>query len=270
MSLPTEILDLILSFLQEDNAALRACSRSHPILSQLAERYAYAHITVNEEATIESGIQAGFKLTVVLSRRPHVANYVRSLEIKITSSWCLSFSIFPSLPFLTKITLSSRDGFSQWWSLPESFRKEVIGALHLPSIKGISIMWITGFPLSVLNGCNKVKHLTLEGCTLDGVDRIAPDDVNRPLLESLSIKACDKESLDRLINWAPLSSLRALEFSNLWNSGDYAKVPKLLSNASTFLTSLYLNFGTCCASYSLLRDFSLNFRHSSTAFYLPR
>ena len=42
---PSEILDRILSFLQEDNATLSACSQSHSILSEISSCYLYVHIT---------------------------------------------------------------------------------------------------------------------------------------------------------------------------------------------------------------------------------
>ena len=109
-------------------------------------------------------------------------------------------------------------------------------------------MWIFGFPLSALNGCNRVKDLTLEGWSWDGVD-ITPDDVNRPLLRSLSIKHCPGP-LEELITWAPTRHLRALELEPL-DPSDCAKVPELLSKSSNSLTSLDVDLGTHCASYSL-------------------
>ena len=262
MSLPTDVLDVILSFLQEDHTTLKACLESHPILSQLAERYSYAHITVDENATIESEIQFDVKLAVVLSRKPHIAKYVRSLEIKIGS---YSFSqdlptilSSDSLPCLTTIALSSSGcvpGSIGWQSLPESFRVAFIASFNnLPSISSVSIVWISGFPLSALNGCNKVKDLTLDGWSCrDGVN-ITPEDVNGPLrLEALSIKHCDRQSLERLITWAPTRHLRVLELSRL-DPCDCAKIPELLSKCSNSLTSLNVDLGTHCASHSLPRD----------------
>ena len=258
MSLPTDVLDLILSFLQEDHTTLKACLESHPILSQIAERYSYAHLTVDENATIQSEIQVQVdgKLTDVLSRRPRIAKYVRSLEIRIGSD---SFSqelptILSSdlLPCLTTIALSSKCGIG-WQSLPESFRTAFIASFDLPSIRSISIVWISSFPLSALNGCNKVKDLTLNGWSWDGVNN-TPDDVNLQL-ESLSIKTCGRKSLERLITWSPTRHLRALELSGLISSG-YAKIPDLLSKCSNSLTSLKIYLGYYCASYpSPLTDF---------------
>ena len=257
MSLPTDLLDLILSFLQEDHAALRVCAESHPILSQLAERYSYAHVTVDENTIIMSEIQVGARFTVVLSTRPHIANYVRSLEVSISSPWRISFpqalpTVLSSLPCLTKIRLTS-NGSIGWWSLPETFRTTLIGAFHLPSMKGISIMHMHSFPLSALNGCNGVKDLTLGGCKFNV--NMTPNDVDRLLLESLSIKDCGREFLDRLITWAPTRNLRALELARFWYHSDYAKVPRLLSNSSNLLTFLSVDLGFSSASCSICRDF---------------
>src|SRR6266545_338936 len=164
MSLPTDVLDLILSFLQEDRAALRVCSQTHQILSQLAERYLYAHISVRNDGIIESDdnheIRVHNKLTAFLSKTPRIANYVRSLEIKMaynSSPWDVTLSqslltILSSFPSLTKITLSANPNCVVWGFLPESFRMGFIDSLRLPAIKSVSIIWISRFPLSALNG----------------------------------------------------------------------------------------------------------------------
>ena len=114
-----------------------------------------------------SEIQVGVRLTVVLSTRPHIANYMRSLEVSISSPWRISFpqalpTVLSSLPCLNKISLSSARHI-KWRSLPETFRTAFIGTFHLPSInlKSISIMRMDSFPLSALNGCKGVKDLTL-------------------------------------------------------------------------------------------------------------
>jgi len=107
MSLPTDILDLIL------HTALRVCSQSHRTLSQLAERYLYAHISIGSDGAIKSDeIQVGNKLTAIFSRRPRIANYVHSFEMDMaynSTPWDLTLSegllpILSSFPALTKIT----------------------------------------------------------------------------------------------------------------------------------------------------------------------
>jgi len=266
MSLPTDILDLIFSFLQEDRTALRVCSQSHRTLSQLAERYLYAHIGIGSDGAIKSDeIQVGNKLTAILSRRPRIANYVHSFEMDMaynSTPWDLTLSegllpILSSFPALTKITLSARRNCVEWGFLPETFRIGFLDSLRLPAIKSVSIIWISSFPLSAFNGCNGVKDLTVEGWSLDDVS-VTPDDANRPLLESFSIKCCSGGALDRLITWAPTRNLRTLELSRLYHPSDYGKV---LSKSFDFLTSLNLHIGAHCAFYSVTGRFPLNFCH---------
>lgn len=269
MSLPTDILDRILSFLQDDRTALRACSQSHPTVSQLAERYLYAHITVDNDGAFHSDnthhFGVGNKVTVLLSKRPHIANYVRSLEIrvsykstpaKVTLSEDL-FAVLSSFPLLTTITLSAHPDVVKWRLLPEDFRKAFIGCLRLFSINSVSIIRVPGFPLSVLNDCNGITDFTVESWR-NGVDLIA-EDANLPLLGFLSIKHCGGESLAKLITWAPIRNLRTLELSRLHNVLGYTKVPELLAKCSDSLSTLDLDLGSECAVYALSRRFLLIF-----------
>ena len=275
MFLPTDIVDQILSFLQEDRASLRACSQSHPTVSQLAERYLFAHITVDNDGTFHSDddgnhhFQVGNKVTVLLSKRPRIANYVRSLEIrvsynsrpaKVTLSEDL-LAILSSFPLLTTITLSAHPGVIAWGSLPENFCMTFIECLRLFSINSVSIIRLPGFPLSALNDCKGVTEFTVE-LWASGVDLIA-DDANWPLLEFLSIKQFGGESLAKLITWAPTRKLRRLELSRLHNVLGYAKVPELLANCSDSLSTLHLDLGSECTVYAFSWLIFTDFHYSS-------
>ena len=270
MSLPSDILDLILSFLQEDRPALRICSQSHRILSQLAERYLYAHITLDRSGKIVSDDETlvGSKLTIILSKKPRIANYVRSLEINMTyfkpTPWDVK-ALLTILSSLTRITLSAcRYMRLDWKKFPKSFRMGFLDSLRLSTIKAVFIIWIFGFPLSALNGANTVKDLTVEGWPFD----TAPGDANWPLLESFSIKHCGVEFLELIT--APTRNLRALEMSRLRDATDYANVLMLLPTSSDCLTSLNIDFGIHCTFYSLTRRFPLNFCHSFNLLFRSR
>ena len=83
MSLPTEVVDHILSFLQSDLAILRTCAQSHPILSKLSSRYIYAHISLHDDlydTVITTGLRTS-ELTQTLANTPDIANHVRNLTV---------------------------------------------------------------------------------------------------------------------------------------------------------------------------------------------
>src|SRR6266542_256076 len=81
MALPVEILDHILSFLQSDPAALRACSESHPSLSQLAESHLYSQIVFKVNASFSYQTYSVF--ANLLSKRPDIAQAIRDLKIQV-------------------------------------------------------------------------------------------------------------------------------------------------------------------------------------------
>lgn len=81
VKLPLDVVDHILSFLQSDMVALKACSRTHPSLSRLAERYLYAYITFDMACFLYHRGNEEIELFEILSERPHIAKYIRSFDI---------------------------------------------------------------------------------------------------------------------------------------------------------------------------------------------
>src|SRR6266542_5954723 len=141
MNLPAEILDHIFSFLKLDPAALRACSESDPSLSRLAEPHLYFHVLLK---TSNSSSDTS-NLAQLLSKRPHLAHYIRSLEIQVIGPitthhiWCdlVEISnILPMLLALKKIALdhSSAPYFLKWETQPKSLSLAFLTCLRLPSM----------------------------------------------------------------------------------------------------------------------------------------
>ena len=64
------------------------------MLAESQNHLSTRHITVNNGGTIESDDDHEIRLTVILSKRPRIANYVRSLEIKMDNStpWDVTLS----------------------------------------------------------------------------------------------------------------------------------------------------------------------------------
>src|SRR5258705_3853852 len=85
--LPTETMDCILSFLQRDQATLKACSAAHPLLSFLAERHLLTHMifyigfySKRHPCCPTDGFPVPL-LSRRLSERPYLAHHIRSITL---------------------------------------------------------------------------------------------------------------------------------------------------------------------------------------------
>jgi len=259
MNLPVEVIDHIFSFLQSDPASLRACSKAHPSLSQLAEPHLYSYILL--KAGGDSSDQ-GFwpsNLAKLLSKRPHIARYIRSLEIQVFTNPDFDgvvrlhlkeiSNILPMLLALRQIALdhSSTLLSFQWETQPESFRLAFLACLRLPSMQDVSLTFVAQFPFtSLLNDeCKLLRELTLQSCTWrTSHTNVVTDGSSHPPrrlpFESLCFGDHDGEADREFIDWAAtcLLQLRSLKFY----SDEYDSLPKLLASCSTTLVNLSLGF----------------------------
>ncbi len=140
MSLPHDVLDHILSFLQSDLGALKACSQSHPKFIQLVEWHLYTSITLYDNNTISENGLGTRQFINLLSDNPHIGNYIRSLEVSITygNRGSLQYlediaSVLRMCSLLNKIAL--KQIIFHWASLPENFRLAFLDCLRLSSMK---------------------------------------------------------------------------------------------------------------------------------------
>ena len=245
MALPVEILDYILSFLQSDPAALKKCSESHPSLCRLAEPYLYSHILLETDNESDQCSKPTY-LTQLLSKRPYIARYIRSLEIRVcgddaeTQQRCLEeiSTILPNLLALRGITLDHAWSLFDWDVQPESFRLAFLDCLHSQSIQDLCINYVYEFPIaSALNGESKsIRNLTVLGGCMDGpfVNQVLP-------LKSLCIEV---GFIQGFAPWFATcrSQLHSLEFLPC-DDCDYALLPLLLASSSNSLTSLDIHLG---------------------------
>ena len=95
MLLPVELIDRIFSFLDEDTSALMVCSRSHPFLSQIAERHLYTDIALTTDSV--SYFYEHF------SKNPRVLFYPRTLDIYALSSPLTSKILSSLVPRMTNL-----------------------------------------------------------------------------------------------------------------------------------------------------------------------
>jgi len=225
MALPAELLDHILSFLQSDPETLKSCSESHSPLSQLAEPYLYHHVLFKTDESEQ--LFKPENLAELLSKRPYIAHYIRSLEIRVGGSLnkkarqrCLEeiSTILPYLLALKVVTLnhapSPRIG---WEAQPESFRQAFLDCLRLQTMQDICIKQVYSFPFgSALNGrCKSIRSLTVSGGIWQSSSN-PPQIYNLDLdglltnqglpLKSLCIKSCGECLLRGFAAWFATSS----------------------------------------------------------------
>ncbi len=229
--LPVEILDHILSFL--DETSLKAYLVAHPAFSGLVERHLYSHITVSNIDYAPS------ELARLLSDNPHVANYVHGLCMINTFStfyanrWQETMAlILPKFKNLQRVSWQIVGGWSG--RLCEAF----INCLRLPSMVGVEIIYAFNFPLSAFVDCTGIKELTLT----DSICRPSPN-LSLPYLKTLSIKNCNY-GLREIVSWAKTLELQSLDFDP-WESDDLSLLPQLLQGCTNSLTSLKLGCGHC-------------------------
>jgi hypothetical protein len=145
MLLSLDVVDLVLSFLQADTAALKSCTQAHPLLSRLAERHLYHKTTLDIKPGGDLEIT---ELSSLLSKNPRIRNYVRVLAINIfkdsesliadeTSVIKATSSILTTLPNLNKIILTRTQPWPQrtWNTIHKSLRLAFADILQQSSVR---------------------------------------------------------------------------------------------------------------------------------------
>jgi len=268
ISLPTEVLDYIFSFLESDFVALKACSLSHPFLSQIAERYLYATVNLQDDGFIgDTGLRM-FEFNQLLLDRPRIGSYVRTVEVRIPHKYWFDVtdlahisSILQKLSLVKKIALMQEDQCIDcfWENLPETFHQAFLKCLCLQSMKELSLVLVTNFPLSALKDCKTIKILNLKGWKHDPKLNVTGDTLVHPLppIESLTLRGCERESLQEMLPWLEQRHIRSLTFE-----GGCA-LSAVLAHCSNYLTTLDLNIIDCCMSCSFDQVFATKSWHSS-------
>ncbi len=246
MSVPPEIIDLVFSFLQSDPTTLAICSRAHPSLSSSAERLLYADVVVfdNEGNTDKKDDRQTFlasELHRLLIDSPHIANYIRKLEICLSSRAATGIApILPMLPWLDGIFVTATY-YGYWQCLSTEFLDAFTN--RLSSLKEVSIIYFDYFPLRVLDGCKAIKSIGLHRWADDWIHendlQVVP-----PVLDSLSLRSWQPHSLDsRFMDWARkrIHSLRFLLFHSSNGLAVNVVLPELLRMCSNSLISLEVN-----------------------------
>jgi hypothetical protein len=206
-----------------------------------------------------------------LSSNPHVANYVRTLNIimipnRSYDEWYNQ--VTPILQMLTssleRITLSSlvyidatgstsRLVRFEWLDFPATFRTVLLDCIWSPNIIEASMERIGGFPLSIFNTCTRLKKLSLLDCTPSTLDAQFPPQIDSLVLSQI----VDLE----IVSWATTRcDLRSLKFEwpNKTGRGEGScRLTRLLDSYADNLVELELNFGPLSMFTFHARDLSL-------------
>ena len=234
MSLPNDLVDYTLSFLQSDLVTLKKCAQSHPALSKLSERYIYADITLCDD--LENSRVSTSRFTKVLAKRPDIAKYVRGLTVvcvvretlfeqKVaTDSHLQSVArLLPTFSGLTKLEIvGNGSSLFMWHELPDRFHEAFLHFLHAQGKKKVTICHAVRFPLSSLNNCRNVRMI-LDECEDTQYDKESTEDalLSRPgPFEHLSVLRCSKTCLENTTAWLQMHGLRSLEYQRGWENDE--------------------------------------------------
>jgi len=268
MAVPPEIISHIFSYLQSDPIILEICSRAHPILSRIAEPFRYADIVVLDNMSDmddkDGRTYFAAKLHTLLTEHPHIANYVRRLEIRVSLNKSIDGAgvgfapILPMLMQLDRISLTSEieDSHPIIENLSAEFREAFKNRLLSPTsaLNEVAIFSNSNFPLRIFDDCTTVKSILLCGSP-NYNDLVVPS--NPPILDSLALH--DWICIDPLfLAWARerIQSLRSLSL-HLRNPIIVHKLcPELFGMCSSSLTNLRLHIFSRCKFRSVCFTFA--------------
>ena len=247
MELPLDVVDYIFGFLKSDPKSLVACSKAHPVFSQIIEKHLYYHIVIHTWIDLHWTCRGhrGYSLEPLhfiklLSDTPQIVNHVRILQIVLHSPTIHNLEEIQGLsmfPLLECIVLSGiiLHPFS-WNELPQCFRTAVEDCLCLPTLREVHVRNVL-FPLSLLDNLVNVDCFSLSGspqihdCQAD----------TYPQLQSLSVHTIDNHDLASFINWAKRRILKLQSLECDYYS-DEQIIFDLLEICSDTLNNLDLSF----------------------------
>jgi len=173
LRVPFDVIDHIFSFLKSHPKALLACSKAHPVLSQIVERYRFHHIVIH---TGVIDFNYSFRPSGLLRRlaeTPWIIKYVAILQIEFNYHQYLGpaqmtpyleeiASLLPMFPVLECIMLPTRRSGLSWQDLPQRFRSAVENCFHLLTLQEVHVGDMY-FPLSMLDNHANINYLSLSG-----------------------------------------------------------------------------------------------------------
>jgi hypothetical protein len=260
-----EILDKILGLLHSDSdyTSLETCSIVFP---QFVDRHLYSQITLDivggprgliSILPLDDIFYHTYQRTYyivdttdflrMLADRPHVANYVRLVQIiigdtrsffpqELSNRLSLTSSILSILPHPESIMVGAhKTRTMSWHTLGAEFSTAFRNSVRLPSVKSIAIFNMRHLSLDNFDGCENLENLILNDTFLQGGSVSTPP---YPRLRSLHL--VHYESFTRVVSWLQKSNtLHTLSLRLFSNS-----IPNfftLIEACSTSLVNLDIN-----------------------------
>ena len=217
-SFPVELLDEIFYFLRDDAPALQASADVNQSFADIVEKHMYHHVTLGRSETTAA------ELSEILADSPHIITFIKSLRISLSRQHFYLLPpkppaeedkfapILPRLLHLTALSLHTNIETGVPWSeIHSNLKSSFLTCIRSPTLVDVSINWVTGFPLSLLEESPQLKSLSLIGPFSSGGLSAKQGVVTFPHLQSLTI-----ETSPELVEWLDRNNITQLRSLVIW------------------------------------------------------
>ncbi|EDR03617.1 uncharacterized protein LACBIDRAFT_306978 [Laccaria bicolor S238N-H82] len=182
---PLEIIAEIIDALQDDIAALEACSQTCSLLLPLCRKYIFRSIHISARSYPQRSRPRLIKLFgILLKNNPGISDLVRNFVFRMCSPdleddevpWVLG-----RLHHLQSFELGIGDPTTiEWNALRQPLRDVLLRLIQLPSLSRLRISYIYDFPITVFFPCMNLADLTLTCITKPTMAVRYEEDISAP------------------------------------------------------------------------------------------
>ncbi|KAF8869730.1 hypothetical protein CPB84DRAFT_1803564 [Gymnopilus junonius] len=269
--LSNELLDLIIYNIDADSLegrkSLLACSQANRALHIMSQRRGFRDVVLpysslrdkdSNLVLVEDTKQIGARFLDLITRSPHIASYVRSLEINVTSrragpqpplitSYAYAFSlhnIVSRLHNLKQFVAGPDLEIHPKWESIEKNTRELFRRI-VPLVQVLELYLFYNFPISAFSGCYNLRELRTPSFTWDLQGGTTPPSDKKVRLRALDLLTYGVPNPKELISWfaSPLSPFDISHLHDLKLSDPYYSAPHingLLGCCANTLERLYL------------------------------
>ena len=215
--IPLEVIEEIIDSLQDDPAALKACSQTCQSLLLLCRKYIFRTINLvtPREANAPSCITLFGSL---LDRNPQISDYVRNLTYYLETPDLFLESVPRTLDKLHRIQSFQfiGDRRTDWSALHPDLRESLSHIIH--SVTHLDITFIKALPIDIFIPCRNLINLKLDsiaGTVTDSYEHgyLKQDAV--PRLQSLTLGSSCGRYMQSLIEAKRSKDIPVLDFGDL-------------------------------------------------------
>ena len=260
--LSQELLDEIIDHLHDDKHSLSACCEVSTSFQRRAQQHLFREITFksNDQRPAHRIIRTRHFYNIVQSR-PHIANYVRKLEVVVTPSdntWIHEDDIFLKIvnqfDAMEEISLEDHDysigkppgpTFEDCISLVNKFWQPFVQA----RVTMVCLRHMIRVPLGIIGNCPRLKSLTLFSVSFDSPFS-APGFPLLPLRLDSLVYFNSQSAFWRLKLWTSVEVQQFLDMRNLtrlkcslWKEADAQCILQVLIQAKNSIKALDINLG---------------------------